>query len=178
MLEVAVLQAIVCEKLARAFQARAVAGTASVALHQEALERLRYALPVAVPLGFRQFFQACPPQLLKQLAEEPDLALWVELISEKTLQKGPTQAGKERAAARPATFGLSLREQQIIALLAQGLTNRQIAEKISLSPNTIRNYIVDICNKLGVDTRQEVVAQSLQLGIVAADLSDPKRPNA
>jgi LuxR family transcriptional regulator, maltose regulon positive regulatory protein len=176
-LEVAVLQAIVCEKLARAFQARAVAGTTSVALHQEALERLRYAIPVAVPLGFRQFFRDCPPQLLKQLAEEPDLALWIDLIFEKTLQKGPTQAKKERAAARPATFGLSLREQQIIALLAQGLTNRQIAERILLSPHTIRNYIVDICNKLGVDTRQEVVAQSLQLGIVAADLSDPKRPN-
>ncbi len=176
-LEVAVLQAIVCEKLARAFQTRAVAGTTSVALHQEALERLRYAIPVAVPLGFRQFFRDCPPQLLKQLAEEPDLALWIDLIFEKTLQKGPTQAKKERAAARPATFGLSLREQQIIALLAQGLTNRQIAERILLSPHTIRNYIVDICNKLGVDTRQEVVAQSLQLGIVAADLSDPKRPN-
>ena len=176
-LEVAVLQAIVCEKLARAFQTRAVAGTTSVALHQEALERLRYAIPVAVPLGFRQFFRDCPPQLLKQLAEEPDLALWIDLIVEKTLQKGPTQAKKERAAARPATFGLSLREQQIIALLAQGLTNRQIAERILLSPHTIRNYIVDICNKLGVDTRQEVVAQSLQLGIVAADLSDPKRPN-
>ncbi|MCX6040400.1 MAG: LuxR C-terminal-related transcriptional regulator, partial [Caldilinea sp.] len=173
MLEVAVLQAIVCEKLARTFQSRAVAGTVSVALHQEALDRLRYALPVAVPLGFRQFFRACPqllPQLLKQLAEEPDLALWIDLISEKVVQERPTQARKRSAAARPATFELSLREQQIIALLTQGLTNRQIAERIWLSPNTVRNYIVNICNKLGVDTRQEVVMQSLQLGIVAEDL--------
>ena len=172
MLEVAVLQAIVCEKLARTFQSRAVAGTVSVALHQEALDRLRYALPVAVPLGFRQFFRACPqllPQLLKQLAEEPDLALWIDLISEKVVQERPTQARKRSAAARPATFELSLREQQIIALLTQGLTNRQIAERIWLSPNTVRNYIVNICNKLGVDTRQEVVMQSLQLGIVAED---------
>ena len=48
---------------------------------------------------------------------------------------------------------VSAREQEIIALLIQGLSNREIAEKLFISPNTVKTHIKNIYAKLGVTNR-------------------------
>ena len=56
--------------------------------------------------------------------------------------------------------GLSLlarREAQVVALVAEGLTNREIAANVSLSEHTISNYLFRIYNKLGISSRVELV---------------------
>jgi DNA-binding NarL/FixJ family response regulator len=55
-----------------------------------------------------------------------------------------------------------------MALLAEGLSNTEIAERLGLSPYTIRNHVSEILVKLGATTRAEAVMLALQLGIVGS----------
>ncbi len=64
------------------------------------------------------------------------------------------------------TVELSDRELDVIRLLAQGCTNKQIAERLYLSPNTVRNHIHRISGKLGASSRLEVVVEASRLGLV------------
>ncbi|HEV8524983.1 MAG TPA: LuxR C-terminal-related transcriptional regulator [Terriglobales bacterium] len=52
---------------------------------------------------------------------------------------------------------LSAREQDVVRLLCEGLTNRQIAARLELSENTVKNYVFRIFDKLGVSSRVEVL---------------------
>jgi DNA-binding NarL/FixJ family response regulator len=60
---------------------------------------------------------------------------------------------------------LTPREREILELLAQGLTNTAIAEKLTLSPKTIRNQVSNIFSKLQVATRSEAVIKARQAGL-------------
>lgn len=51
---------------------------------------------------------------------------------------------------------LSKREHQVVELLVQGLSNREISKRMSLSPHTIKNYIFRIFDKMGVSSRMEL----------------------
>jgi DNA-binding NarL/FixJ family response regulator len=52
---------------------------------------------------------------------------------------------------------LSARERQVVEYLAGGMTNREIAKALSLSPHTVKNYLFRIFDKLGVSTRTELL---------------------
>ena len=52
---------------------------------------------------------------------------------------------------------LSRREQEVVCWLASGLTNSEIARKLTISQNTVKNYLFRIFDKLGVSSRVEVV---------------------
>ena len=69
-------------------------------------------------------------------------------------------------AAPDAPFpDLTPREREILELLAQGLTNMAIAEKLVLSPKTIRNQVSNIFSKLQVATRSEAIIKARQAGL-------------
>lgn len=61
------------------------------------------------------------------------------------------------------TAQLSEREQQILALLAQGQSNAQIAAELRLAEQTIRNYVSDIYQSLGVSSRAEAIVWAMRL---------------
>jgi NarL family two-component system response regulator LiaR len=63
---------------------------------------------------------------------------------------------------------LTLREQQVLMLMTQGMTNRQIAAQMHISPATVKQYVSAILSKLGAASRTEAVAQALKLHLVAA----------
>jgi two-component system nitrate/nitrite response regulator NarL len=52
---------------------------------------------------------------------------------------------------------LSKREEEIVRCVCEGLTNAGIAEELKLSPNTVKNYLFKIFNKLGVSSRTELL---------------------
>lgn len=58
--------------------------------------------------------------------------------------------------------GLTAREVEILALLAQGLTNRQISERLSISPRTVANHLTHIFTKADLDNRGAAVAFALR----------------
>lgn len=60
---------------------------------------------------------------------------------------------------------LTERERQILTLLAQGLTNSAIAERLSLSSKTVRNRVSDIFSKLQVSDRTEAIMKARDAGI-------------
>ena len=63
---------------------------------------------------------------------------------------------------------LTPREEQVVALVAEGLSNRQIAAELNLSEHTIKKYVFRIFEKLGVSTRVELVLYAVNNG-------DPRR---
>jgi two-component system response regulator DevR len=59
------------------------------------------------------------------------------------------------APAEPADPGLSLRERQVLEFIADGLTNRQIAERLELAEKTVKNYVSGLLAKLGLESRTQ-----------------------
>ena len=90
----------------------------------------------------------------------------------------PAVAGKllgdyqSRPTARlaPTHFKLSDREQELLKLLACGLSNADIAQQLYLTEGTVRNYTSDLFKKLGVSDRTQAVVTALRYGLV--DLKD------
>jgi DNA-binding NarL/FixJ family response regulator len=74
-------------------------------------------------------------------------------------------AGGMKTAADVPFPVLTPREREILELLAQGLINSAIAEKLVLSPKTIRNQVSNIFSKLQVATRSEAVIKARQAGL-------------
>jgi two-component system, NarL family, response regulator DevR len=63
-------------------------------------------------------------------------------------------AGGEEAGRRPrAPTGLTDREREVLALVGEGLTNRQIGQRLYLAEKTVKNHISRLLAKLGVDRR-------------------------
>jgi len=72
------------------------------------------------------------------------------------------QSFQRSAASAQATESLSEREQQVLDLLSQGLIYKEIADKLSISYETVHTYIRRIYEKLQVRTRTEAVAKFLR----------------
>ena len=69
--------------------------------------------------------------------------------------------------ARAQSRGTSLltpREEQVVALVAEGLGNREIARELNLSEHTIKKYLFRIFEKLGISTRVELVLYAVNNG--------------
>ena len=72
----------------------------------------------------------------------------------------------ERMSGREAGGELSERELEVLRLLVDGASNKGIAQRLSLSENTVKAHLSHIFNKLGVQSRAEAVAVALQRGLV------------
>ncbi|MGH2991198.1 MAG: response regulator [Solirubrobacterales bacterium] len=62
---------------------------------------------------------------------------------------------------------LSGREREVVGLIASGATNREIAQRLYLSPHTVKEHTSAIYRKLGVRNRAEAVKRAQRLGIIA-----------
>jgi len=74
----------------------------------------------------------------------------------------------EAPAARPDTFGLSRREREVLALIAEGRTNREIGERLFISQKTVGVHVGNILAKLRVSGRVEAAAVAIRLGLTNA----------
>jgi len=69
-----------------------------------------------------------------------------------------------RAIDARGTVLLSRREQEVVRCVAEGLSNREIAQRLGLTEHTVKNYLFRIFDKLGVSKRVEVVLYAYSLG--------------
>ncbi len=74
---------------------------------------------------------------------------------------------KQSASNTPETDELTLREHQVLDLIADGLTNRQIGERLGIAEKTVKNYVSGLLSKLGMQRRTQaaVYAAGKQKGL-------------
>ena len=70
------------------------------------------------------------------------------------------------AAEAPAGGSLSAREREVLAMVASGLSDQEIAEQLVLSPHTVHRHVANIRHKLGRTTRTAAVAEAARLGLL------------
>lgn len=70
------------------------------------------------------------------------------------------------AAGEPAAALLSRREREVLALVAHGLSEREIAEQLVLSRHTVHRHVANIRRKLGRGSRAAAVAEAARLGLI------------
>ena len=71
-----------------------------------------------------------------------------------------------RLAGEPAAALLSGREREVLALIANGLNDQEIAEQLFLSPHTVHRHVANIRHKLGRGSRTAAVAEAARLGLL------------
>jgi NarL family two-component system response regulator LiaR len=70
------------------------------------------------------------------------------------------------SAPRPQPDALTAREQEVLKLMADGLTNADIAERLVIGVATVKTHVSSIIAKLGVSTRTEATALAIRRGLV------------
>jgi DNA-binding NarL/FixJ family response regulator len=83
----------------------------------------------------------------------------------RTLSGSVTPIG-QRARAPAQSGGFAPREQMVLSLVAAGLSNREIAERLSYSERTIKTILHDIVIRLGVKSRSQAVAMAVRERII------------
>jgi two-component system, NarL family, nitrate/nitrite response regulator NarL len=73
---------------------------------------------------------------------------------------------RPRPAREPAPAPLTPRETEVLQLLAQGLSNRRIAERLGISEHTAKFHVNSIVGKLGAQTRTDAAIRAARLGLV------------
>ena len=100
-------------------------------------------------------------ELLDQASETADRLGMIRL--QRLISEAREQSGAEDDESFP--FGLSQREVEVLRLVAEGMTDGEIAEELYLSPRTISTYLSSIYNKLGVNSRAAAAAITVRSGL-------------
>src|SRR4051812_7670928 len=134
---------------------------------------------------------------LGTVPREGELALALALVRRAaTVLAGPpgahhTRPSSGRAACQPhaqgrltpVTLGLSPREREVVQLVAAGLRNKEIARCLQISEKTVKFHLGRIFDKLGVDSRTEVLLRVIAEGVLVPGCppggsADPEAPGA
>jgi LuxR family maltose regulon positive regulatory protein len=148
---------------------------------EKALDALQQAIKLSQPGGqIRPFLDLGSPmaELLRRLSDQTTADDYIGQIVEafkkdRTVAQqastqdqaptaGPTSAGK-------LSESLTFREVDILKLLAPGKTNKEIAAKLFISPETVKKHTQNIYRKLDASNRRQAVALAYQLGILSRD---------
>jgi LuxR family maltose regulon positive regulatory protein len=135
----------------------------------EALPALERALVLAQHGGWMRTFldegQRLVP-LLRQAAERGTAPSHAALLL--AAAEGRSAPGEQRVSRELAALvePLSDRELEVLRLIAQGLTNREVAQRLFIAQGTVKAHASSIYGKLGVNNRAQAVAQATALGLL------------
>lgn len=87
-----------------------------------------------------------------------------EVVVREVLVPAPTHF--ERDERQVAALGLTPRELEILALIADGLSNREIAERVFVSENTVKTHSSRVFGKLGAQRRTQAVQRGKELRLI------------
>lgn len=138
------------EYLLEAIRAGAAGYVLKEAAKHELLDAVRRVLSGESPLD-----QMLAMRLLRSMADEAD---------RETEQQVPELPKKHQEEALPEA--LSPRELDVLRLLAQGQTNRQISQNLSVAVTTVKNHVQRIISKLDVSDRTQAAVRAIQLGLI------------
>ncbi|OXM46110.1 response regulator [Amycolatopsis alba] len=103
--------------------------------------------------------------LLKDAPPE-DLAAAVRTAAAGRSTLAPTVADRLMNRMRMPNIALTLREIEVLVLVADGLSNRAIADRLHLTEGTVKSHLARSYTKLGVDSRTSAVATATDLGLI------------
>ena len=144
----------------------------------ESLKVMEQALNMAMPGGWIRPFVEPGPQmadLLKQLKTEKEDTLFIDQIlaafGEDEERVAPKASDAQPAPAPPTTAQpliepMTIRELETLELVNQGMYNKEIADKLSISPETVKSHLRNIYQKLGVGGRRQAVHRARTLDIL------------
>jgi DNA-binding NarL/FixJ family response regulator len=90
--------------------------------------------------------------------------VWVNNLQLQYLLDAVTQVSSLRTVNTQGQKLLTPREEQVVALVSDGLTNRAVAGELGLSEHTVKKYLFHIFEKLGISTRVELVLYAVNQG--------------
>jgi DNA-binding NarL/FixJ family response regulator len=103
--------------------------------------------------------------LLKAIKKVHQGEVWLDRSMMAILLNEMTQSGKKVNPEDAKISSLTLRELEVIALIAEGLKNKQIAERLFISETTVTHHLSSIFSKLGVSDRLELVIYAFAQGV-------------
>lgn len=84
------------------------------------------------------------------------------LMAAKILREFARSSSEPPAPPPPASAAITEREQEVLNLIARGLTNREIGEKLHIAENTVKNHVRSILDKLHLANRAQAAAYAVQ----------------
>jgi LuxR family maltose regulon positive regulatory protein len=123
------------------------------------------ALRLAEPEGYRRLFLDLGRPVDRLLQEARSRGVMPEYVADLVAARGDDLGAPGDPAQLPEP--LSAREQEILLLIAAGLTNREIGERLSISAQTVKKHTANIYGKLGVSHRTAAVAMARDLELLA-----------
>ena len=133
--------------------------------HAAALNVLKQAVLTAEPGGSLRCFVDCSPRalpLLKELAAQKVAPTYLARV----LGADATLKNKSLSSANDRLTELTEREYEVLVLLARRLTNKEIAQKLFISPLTVKVHTDHIYQKFSVNNRRDAVRAALSAGIL------------
>ena len=109
--------------------------------------------------------QTATELLIKSIRKVHQGEIWLDAKTTAAVMRqfaAPGEMGGPRERARPR---LSNREREIVALVAQGFKNKEIAERMFISEQTVKNHLHNIFDKLGVSDRLELALYAIHRNI-------------
>ena len=108
------------------------------------------------------------------------VARWVSLVGQRAthVERVAGRAAEEgmRLAAEQAVGILTPRQQEVAGLIAAGLSNREIAERLVLTGGTVANHVEQILRRLGFRSRTQVAVWAAERGLLPADGAPDQSP--
>lgn len=129
-----------------------------------ALESLEFALRLAEPEGYVRIFVDEGASMARLLSEANAQRIMLEYIGKLLDAFGETE--RSTLTNQPLVAPLSEREREILTLIANGLKNKEIAEQMVISLNTVLYHTKNIYNKLGVNKRTQAVLKAQELRLL------------
>jgi LuxR family maltose regulon positive regulatory protein len=128
-----------------------------------ALTGLGEALQLAEPEGYIRLFADLGRPMAELLDEARTRKVMPDYVDTLLAAfDAPLASAADRRLPEP----ISAREQEILTLLAAGLTNREIADRLVISPETVKKHTASIYAKLAVSNRTEAAARARELGLL------------
>lgn len=92
--------------------------------------------------------------------------MWVDRVVATTLMADLQRPGRRSDADRARIASLTARERDVVNLVGEGLANKAIAERLTISDNTVRHHLTSIFSKLGVTDRLSLVVYAFKHKVV------------
>ena len=91
-------------------------------------------------------------------------------MSQQVVKRLMDSPAKDKKITDAAYGNLTPREQEVMRLLAEGLSRKKISEKLFISPKTVENHRTNIMNKLDLHSTIELIRYAAKLGLIDVDL--------